>query len=101
MNTIDLRAIRRLQGRTLKEQAALIGVNTSTVSRVEGGKQLPHLQNLRTMARVYQLGVVDFVTAIVAQDANFSEPQPEDIADSVSVARNGKVNARISGVVNA
>ncbi|WNV82931.1 helix-turn-helix domain-containing protein [Umezawaea sp. Da 62-37] len=56
-----LRALRRARGTTLAELAAVTGLTTSTLSRLENGKRRPTLEQLLPLARAHGVPLDDLV----------------------------------------
>ncbi len=92
MKQVDLRALRAERKRTLKQQAELAGVSISTISRMESGKQLPHLKNLWAIAKAYEVSALDVVASVIALNANSTavhvSGNPPEVCISSNVAQN-------------
>jgi transcriptional regulator with XRE-family HTH domain len=58
-----LRALRKKQGTTLAELAALTGISVSTLSRLESGQRRPTLELLLPLARAYTVPLDELVGA--------------------------------------
>lgn len=67
-----LKRLRKSQELSIREAATLIGVNSSTLQRIETGKQFPKEKTLLSIAKMYKIKPSEIVDCYLEQK-DFSE----------------------------